>query len=64
MDNRGNHTTAIAAITFLLLTLGVSSALADVQVYDLAAPNAALSGFTGPYEQVTVDLTSSTVIQR
>ena len=45
--------------TLALCVFGVPSALADSITYDLTAQNGALTG-SGPYEQVTIDLTSST----
>lgn len=51
---------AISSLTTLALcVLGASGALADSITYDLTAQNGALTG-SGPYEQVTIDLTSST----
>ncbi len=54
-----------ASLTLLLaaalsLTFGVSSASADTADYSLSVPNSGISGFTGPYGNVHVDLTSST----
>jgi hypothetical protein len=46
-------------ITLALGMLGTPSALADSATYDLTAQNGVLTG-SGPYEQVTIDLTSST----
>jgi hypothetical protein len=49
----------LAGLLFLL-TLGVSRASADTITFDLSVPNAAISGYTGPYATVTVTLNSST----
>jgi hypothetical protein len=43
----------------LLLAFGVSCAFAD-QIYTLNVPNAAMSGFTGPFATATVHLVNST----
>jgi hypothetical protein len=50
----------IALVLALALTWGVGSAMADSITYMIDNPNSALSGFTGPYATVEVDLTSST----
>jgi hypothetical protein len=55
---RSFYRNALAAA--LALTLGASSASADVISYFVDIPNPAISGFPGPYEQVTVNRTSST----
>src|SRR5207245_989101 len=45
----------------LLLTVGASRASADsITTYTLSTPNGAMSGYTGPYVQVIVDLLSPT----
>jgi len=44
----------------LLLTLGASRASADTINFDLNVGNSAISGYTGPYANVTVTLNSST----
>jgi MYXO-CTERM domain-containing protein len=50
-----------AALSLILgFAAGISAAQADVLSFDLTAGNSAISGFTGPYASVTVDLTSST----
>ena len=44
-----------------LLTIGAPPASADLFSFDLGTGNSAISGFPGPYAQVTVDRTSSTI---
>jgi hypothetical protein len=52
---------ALLVLTFLLLlTVGATRVSADQSTITLSAPNSALSGFTGPYATVTIDLTTST----
>jgi hypothetical protein len=51
---------ALCASLAFLLTLGASRASADTITYNITSPNSDLSGFTGPYATVKVDLTSST----
>jgi len=52
---------AFFAITFLLmLTVGALRVSADETIITLSASDSGLSGFTGPYATVTIDLTSST----
>jgi hypothetical protein len=51
---------ALLLAVALALTSGARSASADVFTSILNAPNDAVSGFSGPYGTVTVDLTSST----
>ena len=47
-------------ITLALCVLGAPNAVADSVTYDLIAQNGALTG-SGPYVQVTINLTSSTM---
>lgn len=51
---------AAAGLALGFLLLGASGAEAAPIVYQLTAGNSAISGFAGPYADVTVDLTSST----
>ncbi len=51
---------ALALSAVGLLGVGASPASADIFTFDLTIPNTALSGFTGPYEAVTINRTSST----
>ena len=44
----------------LMMTLGVRSASADTTSFDLGVGNSAISGYTGPYAHVNVNLTDST----
>lgn len=46
-------------MTLVLGVVAVPDALADSVTYDLTTQNGALAG-SGPYEQITIDLTSST----
>lgn len=48
------------AVLTLLLTRGAPNAAADTSSFCLSVPNTAISGYTGPYVCVLVDLTSST----
>jgi hypothetical protein len=48
------------AVTTAFLALVALPAAADIITFDLNTGNAAISGFTGPYQMVTVNLTSST----
>jgi len=57
IKNRLTRSFAFGSV--LLLALGVSSAFAD-QIYTLSIPNAAMSGFTGPFATATVHLVNST----
>jgi hypothetical protein len=51
----------LLVVTFLLLlTSGALRVSADETTITLSAPNSGLSGFTGPYATVTIDLTTST----
>ena len=55
MDNRRNRITTISALAFLL-TLGASSAFADIISFNLTTPNVVgLDCCTGPYATVTVN---------
>ena len=49
----------LAGLLFLL-TLGAPRASADTISFDLSVPNAGISGYTGPYANVTVTLNSAT----
>jgi len=49
----------LAGLLFLL-TLGVPRASADTISFDLTVPNTGISGYTGPYANVTVTLNSAT----
>ncbi len=51
---------ALVVMGFLLVGLCVSPALADIISFDISVPNAALSGFTGPYATVDINRTSTT----
>jgi len=52
---------ALFAIMFpLLLTVGALQVSADETTITLSAPNSGLSGFTGPYATVTINLISPT----
>lgn len=51
---------AAAGLALGFLLFGASGAEAAPIVYQLTAGNSAISGFAGPYADVTVDLTSST----
>jgi hypothetical protein len=55
-------TTAVSGVSLALaFVLGLAAtARADSITFDIGIPNAALSGYTGPYAQVTVDRTSNT----
>ena len=54
-------TMVLFAVALLpLLTIGAVRVSADETTITLTAPNSGLSGFTGPYATVTIDLTSST----
>ena len=48
-----------AAVLVFLLAAGAPRALADSISYNLTMPNSGLSGYTGPYAAVGVDLTSA-----
>jgi hypothetical protein len=48
------------AVTTAFLALVALPAAADIITFDLTTGNSAISGFTGPYQMVTVNLTSST----
>ncbi len=50
-----------AAALVCLLTFGAPRASADSITFTLGTPNTAISGFTGPYVQVTVNRTSTTM---
>ncbi len=50
----------IATAFTLALFIGVSGAWADTITYELGIGNSAISGFTGPYASVLVDLTTTT----
>jgi hypothetical protein len=54
------HSVPCLAGLLLLLTLGAPRASADSISFDLNVPNSAISGSTGPYASVTVNLTDST----
>jgi hypothetical protein len=43
----------------LALTFGAGTASADIAIYDLETPNSQISGFSGPFIQVTVNRTDS-----
>src|SRR5436190_2685859 len=49
----------IAPVLIALVGLGLQQAKADIYSFDLATGNAAISGFPGPYANVSIDLTSS-----
>ena len=49
----------IAAVLIAIAGLGLQQAKADIYSFDLATGNAAISGFPGPYANVSIDLTSS-----
>ncbi len=51
---------AVTVVFALALPLGVGNAFADSFTYSIDNPNSALSGYTGPYADVQVNLTSST----
>src|SRR5215472_1955182 len=53
-------TTAVVALLFLL-TLGAPPAPADIFTSNINTPDTAIAGFPGPYAQVKVNLTSSTM---
>ncbi len=50
----------IPALMAALLQLSSGQARADTITFDLGVGNPAISGFAGPYEKVTVNLTNST----
>ena len=54
--------TSLVVMTMLALFMScIPPALADsIATIDLTSPNAALSGYTGPFATLTIDLTSST----
>jgi hypothetical protein len=49
-----------AAFLLCILTLGVTNVRADTISFNLDTPNDAISGFPGPYANVTINLTSAT----
>jgi hypothetical protein len=53
-------TPTLCAAVLLLLTLGALPASADTVTSIIGNPNDDISGFSGPYATVTIDLTSST----
>ena len=53
--------TLSVAVTTAFLALVALPAVADIITFDLGTGNSAISGFTGPYQMVTVDLTSATM---
>jgi len=50
----------IAPLLIALVALGLQQAKADTYSFDLSTGNPGISGFTGPYVNVNVNLTSST----
>ena len=55
-----NKIKCIAAVLIALVGLGLQQAKADTFSFDLSQGNPGISGFTGPYATVNVNLTSST----
>src|SRR5437764_15408428 len=56
----GSIRKTLVALAGLALSFGAGVASADTISFDLGNPNTAISGYTGPYANVTVDLTSTT----
>jgi len=56
---RSKNFWALGLALALGLTLEVGSASADIQTYDLNVANSALTGFTGPFVEVTVNQTGA-----
>jgi hypothetical protein len=50
----------IMPILIAIASLGLQQVKADVFTFDLSVPNSAISGYAGPYVNVSVNLTSST----
>src|SRR5262249_37331442 len=51
---------SVVLASFLAVTVGVSDASADVYNFSLTNPNSALSGLSGPFGEVSINLTNST----